>query len=438
MQKREKWSSRMGFIIASVGSAVGLGNVQTFPWRLGAYGGAAFLIPYLLFAFGICWVGLISEYALGRSKQRGIISAAEKIFEEKGLKGKIGEILGIIAVIAAAGVLVFLSIITGWVVKFFVMALTGEMLSIEAATYFGSFGGTSASILWTFIALVICMGIILAGVRQGIERINKVMIPALFVMLVILIFSAIRLPGAGDGLKYLFIPDWAMLLQPITWVMALGQAFSSASLSGSSMVVYGSYLDKQEDIPNSALNIITFDTIASILVALIIFPAVFAFHLDPAEGPHLLFITLPTLIQTMPGGRLFGIMFFTALVFAAITSLLPLLEVVVEALMDRLSLDRKKSALITGIAGFVLTIPLSINFNLFGAFINLIGVYISPISAVMAAIVFFWVYGGDKALEEINRGAKRPLGAWFIPYAKYVFIGVTILIVIIGIINKGI
>lgn len=252
MQDRESWGSQIGFILASVGSAVGLGNVWMFPWRLGKFGGAAFLIPYLLFAFGICWVGLMGEFALGRSQQRGPISAYEKIFGEKELKG--GKILGFIPIIAACGIFTFIPIVTGWVIKYFALILTGKMLSIEPSAYFGSFGGSTSSILWTFIAFAICLYIILGGIKQGIEKVNKIMIPTLFAMLIILIFYTIRLPGAGDGLKYLFIPNWAMLFQPITWIMALGQAFSSASLGGCGMVVYGSYLRKQNDIPNSALN----------------------------------------------------------------------------------------------------------------------------------------------------------------------------------------
>ncbi len=435
MQKRENWGSQAGFILASIGSAIGLGNMWMFPWRLGKFGGAAFLIPYLIFAFGICWVGLMGEFALGRSQQRGPISAYEKIFGEKKLKG--GKTLGFIPIIAACGIFIFIPIVTGWAIKYFTLVLTGEMLNIEPGPFFGSFGGSVSSILWTLVAFAICLCIILGGIKKGIERINKIMIPSLFIMLIFLVFFTLRLPGAGQGLKYLFVPDWSMLSQPVTWIMALGQAFSSASLGGCGMVVYGSYLRKQDDIPNSALNTITFDTLAALIAALIIMPAVFAFQVDPAAGPPLLFITIPSIIKIMPGGRLFGILLFIAIIFAAITSFVAITEVLVEALMDRLNMDRKKSTLLVCIVGFIITIPLALNMNIFETFVDIVSIYITPIAAVLSGIVFFWIYGGKKALDEINMGAKKALGAWLIPYAKYVFIGVSIIIVIIGIINKG-
>ena len=203
------------------------------------------------------------------------------------------------------------------------------------------------------------------------------------------------------------------------------------------MVVYGSYLRKQDDIPRSALHTITFDTLAAVIAALIIMPAVFAFNVDPTAGPPLLFITIPSIIKIMPGGRLFGILLFIAIVFAAITSFVAITEVLVEALMDRLKLNRKRSTVLVCIVGFLIAIPISLNMNVFESFVDVVSIYITPIAAVLSGIVFFWIFGGKKALAEINIGAKKALGEWLIPYAKYVFIGVSIIIVTIGIINKG-
>ncbi|MBM7854763.1 NSS family neurotransmitter:Na+ symporter [Desulfohalotomaculum tongense] len=435
MSKRETWSGKYGFILACIGAAMGLGSIWMFPWRLGQYGGAAFLVPYFIFIFGLAVIGLMGEFAFGRSQQSGAIGAFEKVLKEK--NKNYGSLLGTIPVLGVTGVFTFYLIVVGWIIKYFTLSLTGSFSKINIPEYFAGFAGQPESILWHFIALVVTLAIVRMGIKDGIETANKYMMPALFGILVILMVRSVTLPGAMEGIKFLLVPDWSHLLKPETWVMALGMAFFTVCLGGAAMVVYGSYLKPDEDIPSSAINTAIFTTIASLLAAFVTIPAAFAFGLSPQAGPPLLFITVPNIFTQMNGGYFFGVLFFLSVIFAAISSAINLMEVPVEALMERFGMSRTKSVLTVAILGFLVGIPMDINMNLFGMFADFVTVYLVPAGAVLAAIVFFWVYGSSRAREEINNGAAKPLGNWFEPFAKYVFTGVAIGVLVMGVILGG-
>ncbi|MBM7855659.1 NSS family neurotransmitter:Na+ symporter [Desulfohalotomaculum tongense] len=437
-EERETWSGKTGFILACIGAAMGLGSIWMFPWRIGQFGGAAFLVPYLVFTFVLGVTGLMGEFAFGRSQQKGAIGSYEKVFEERGMKGSTGAALGIIPVLGVSGVFVFYLIVVGWILKYLVLSITGAFNTMDIPAFFGTFAGKPESILWHFIALVVTLVIIRMGVKDGIETANKYMMPALFIILAILMVRSLTLPGSQEGVSFLFVPDWSYLGKPITWVMALGQAFFTVSLGGAAMLVYGSYLKESEDIPSSALNTAFYTTIASLLAALVTIPAAFAFNLDVQAGPPLLFITVPFIFKMMPGGYIFGILFFVAVVFAALSSALNLMEVPVEAIIDRTGWGRTKSAFIVTIVGFLIGIPLDINLNLFGSFADVVTIYIVPFGAVLSAIVFFWIYGAKRAREQVNKGAARPLGEWWEVLAKYIFTGVAVFILVMGIVMGGI
>lgn len=434
--ERETWSGKTGFILACIGAAMGLGSIWMFPWRIGQFGGAAFLVPYLIFTFVLGVTGLMGEFAFGRSQQRGAIGSYEKVFKERGISG--GAALGVIPVLGVSGVFTFYLIVVGWILKYLTLSITGAFNKIDIPAYFGGFAGQTESILWHFLALVLTLVIIRMGVKDGIETANKYMMPGLFIILAILMIRSVTLPGAQEGINYLFVPDWSYLAKPITWVMALGQAFFTVSLGGAAMLVYGSYLKADEDIPSSALNTAFYTTLASLLAALVTIPAAFAFNLDVQAGPPLLFITVPFIFKMMPGGYIFGILFFVAVVFAAISSAINLMEVPVEAIMDRTGWSRTKSAFLVTVIGFLIGIPLDLNLNLFGIFADIVTIYIVPFGAVLSAVVFFWIYGSSKAREQVNKGAAKPLGAWWEYLAKYVFTGVAIFVLIMGIIMGGI
>ena len=344
-ESRELFSSKVGFIIACVGSAVGMGNIWLFPYRVGQFGGAAFLIPYIIFVILLGATGLMGEFAFGRMTQTGPIGSFKMAMETKNKKG--GDILGIIPVVGAFGIAVGYAVVVGWFIKFLMGSVTGELLNnSDSVTYFTTIARPFGSVAWNFIALFITAIILLMGVSKGIEKVNKFMMPAFYILFLILVIRVLILDGAMEGIKYLFVPKWEFLSQPKTWIYALGQAFFSLSIAGSGMIVYGSYLKRDIDILSSAKNTAIFDTLAALTAGLVIIPAVFVFNLDPASGPPLLFITLPSVFKLMPFGRLFSIVFFISVLFASITSLMNLLEVPIEALQSNLKLNRKLSVII--------------------------------------------------------------------------------------------
>lgn len=427
-RSRDTFKTRWGFILASAGSAVGLGNLWMFPWRLGEYGGAAFLVPYLVFVYVLGTTGLMGEFAFGRWARRGAMGAYEKVTKERGLP--LGRLLGAYPVMTLFGTLVFYSIVTGWVFRYATGALAGNLDTGTApAVAFDALAGQPASIGWLALAIACTGGILIFGISRGIERASKLLMPLLLLLLLILLFRSLTLPGAMEGLKYLLVPDWSYLLRPITWGMALGQAFFSVSLTGSGMLVYGSYLKRDFDIPSAALSTVTLDTCMALMAAFIIVPATFAYGIDPAAGPPLLFITLVEVFANMPGGRIMAIFFFLGVLFAAISSLIAIKEVVVEALMDQFSWARRTSVLVAGSLAFLCALPLALNQARFDTFVDLITVYLVPVGAALAGVLFFWVLGVQRAREEVNAGAENPVGPWWEPVAKYLFVGVAVLII---------
>jgi len=437
--QRERWTGKMGFILASVGSAIGLGNIWLFSWRMGEYGGAAFLIPYLLFVFCIASVGLMEEWAFGRSQRKGAIGAFKNVFESrKEGTGGLGAALGFIPVLAVFAVYIFYAIVIGWLLKYFVLSVTGAFSTMNIPEYFGTFTGTGETIGWHAAAVLGTMGIVLFGVQRGIEKANKIMMPVLFSILVILLIRSVTLPGAGDGLAYMFVPEWAKLAETETWVMALGQAFFTLSLGGATMLVYGSYARDDTDIPSASIQTVLFNFIASLLAAFAIIPAVFAFGLDPAAGPGLLFVTIPNVFDQMPGGYIFGILFFLSVVFAGFSSSVSMLEPAVEGFMDKLGMSRTWAVIVLTLVAFIIGLPLDTNMARFGLWADIATVYVLPFGALVSAVVFFWIFGADKARAEINKNAVKRLGKWFEPYAKYVFVSVALLVMILNIAFGGI
>jgi NSS family neurotransmitter:Na+ symporter len=432
---RDTWTSNYGFVLACIGAAMGLGSIWMFPWRLGAYGGAAFLIPYFIFIFILGITGLMGEFAFGRSQKRGAIGAFENVLKQKG--SSLGPVLGLIPVLGVTGVYIFYLIVVGWVMKYLVLSITGSFDNIDVPSYFGGFAGSTESLIWYAVAIISTLIIVKLGISNGIEAANKIMMPALFVILLIVAIRSVTLPGAMEGIRFITIPDWSYLADPITWVMALGQAFFTVALGGAAMLVYGSYLKDDQDIPSSAFNTALYTTIASLLAAFATIPAAFAFDLPAESGPPLLFITIPLVFAEMPGGYIFGILFFLSVFFAAITSAINLMEVPVEAVMDRFNLGRNTGVIIVATLGFLVGIPLCLNLDYFGIFSDFVSIYLVPLGALLAAIVFFWIFGVSNARAEINKGAKRPVGAWWEPIAKYAFVIVSVVVLLLGIIYGG-
>lgn len=435
-ENRDLFTSKAGFILACIGSAVGMGNIWMFPYRIGQFGGAAFLIPYILFIVLLGCTGLMGEFAFGRMTQSGPIGSFKNALETKDKKG--GGLFGIIPVLGAFGIAVGYAVVVGWFIKFLVGSISGEALNaVDSGAYFGAIAGPFGSVMWHFLALLITALILLLGVSNGIEKVNKIMMPTFYILFLLLLVRVLMLDGAKDGINYLFVPKWEYLSQPKTWIYALGQAFFSLSIAGSGMIVYGSYLKRDIDIPNAAKNTVVFDTLAALTAGLVIIPAVFAFNLDPTAGPPLLFITLPSVFKLMPFGRIFAIVFFISVLFASITSLMNLLEVPIEAIQSNLKLSRKLSVILVCFLAFIFGLFVESG-DVLGKWMDFVSIYIIPLGAFIAAIMFFWVIGIDKAKSEIETGSKKLLGSWFNPMAKYIYVFLTLIVLIAGILLGGI
>lgn len=436
MVERESFSSKLGFVLSCLGSAVGLGNIWLFPWKIGKYGGAAFLIPYFICVFVLGITGMIGEFAFGRARKSGSFKSINDIFNEKGKKG--GKILSLMPTLAVGGTLIFYGIVVGWVLRYFFASLKGDFYKVDISNYFNSFAGTNSSIFWHLLAMIFTLLIVTLGVINGIERMNKIMMPAIFIIFAVLVVRVVTLPNAIEGVKYLLIPRWEYLFKPVTWVMALGQAFFTVSLNGAGMVVYGSYLKDDVDIPKAAVQVAIFDTISALLAAFIVIPAVFAFGLDLEAGPSLLFITLPHIFKSMPFGYYFGVLFFLSVIFAAVSSIINMLEATSEAYTSEFKVSRIKSSLIITIMAFIIGLPLDLSMARFGAWADFITIYLAPLGSIIASIAFFWIYGIKDAMGDINLGAKNPLGKWFEPLAKYMLPAAGILVLVFGVIYNGI
>lgn len=438
--RRGQFGSKLGFIIACVGSAVGMANIWMFPYRTGKFGGAAFLIPYFIFVLLLGFSGVVGEMAFGRSMKTGPLGAFAGAMELRfGKKAsKWGRVIGIIPVLGSFGIAVGYSVVVGWVLKYLFSAMTGTLNMVEnMGAFFGELTGDFGSIGWHLAALLITFSIMAMGISKGIEKVNKVMMPVFFVFFILLMFRVLTLPGAMEGYRYLFVPNWELLLDVKTWVYALGQAFFSLSLAGSGTLVYGSYLKNDVDIVSSAKNVAFFDTVAALLAGMVVIPAVFAFGMDVASGPPLMFITLPAVFQRMPFGSLFAVIFFAAVLFAALTSLMNLFETPIEALQEQFGLSRIAAVITVAIAGAAISIFIE-NGNTVSTWMDVISIYVIPLGALLAGIMFFWVCPKGFAKEQAELGGKKKLGGWFEPLTKYGFVGITLIVYILGIFFGGI
>lgn len=431
-----QFANSLGFVLACVGSAVGMGNIWLFPYRLGQYGGAAFLVPYFIFVVLFGMVGLSAEFAIGRRAKTGTLGAYEYCWKSRG-KGKLGAALGWIPLIGSLGIAIGYAVIIGWVLRSLLGGITGELMAVESADFFGNMSSAFGNIPCHVAVIVITCVLLIFGATKGIEKANKIMMPAFFVLFVVLAVRVGFLDGAAEGYKFLFIPKWEALLNVETWIMAMGQAFFSLSITGSGMIVYGSYLKKDEDILDSCKNTAFFDTCAAMLAALAIMPAVFAFGIEPTSGPPLMFITIPKIFAQMPFGQLFAVIFFVSVAFAGITSLINMFEAVSESWQTKFKLSRTASVLICG--AIALAVGLFIeDGNKVGSWMDFITILVVPFGAFLGAFSIYHILGWDEIRKEMQLGRKKLIPEWFGKVAKYVYVPVAAIVFILGIVYGGI
>ena len=432
MNKNGNFKSTVGFVLACVGSAVGMGNIWMFPYRLGQYGGAAFLIPYLLFIALFGLVGLSAEFALGRIAKTGTLGAYAYCW-----KNKFGKYIGWLPLLGSLGIAIGYSVILGWVFRSIQGVVTNELFTNNIPAFFTNMTQSFSNVPCHFLVLFITCLLLFTSATNAIEKVNKILMPAFFILFIILAIRVSLFDGAIEGYKFLFVPKWEYLLNKETWIMAMGQAFFSLSITGSGMIVYGAYLKDDVDIPKASMQTAIFDTIAAMLAALAIMPAVFSFGIDPVSGPSLMFLTLPEVFKQMPLGNFFALFFFISVAFAGITSLINMLEAVCESWQNRFHISRKKAVLLCGMITFIVSVCIE-NGDIVGKWMDVVTIYIIPFAALLGAITIYYVLGWNALKQELDKGRKKPVGPTFKFLGKYVYVFLAIIILILGILYNGI
>lgn len=438
MNKRDSFNNKWGFILACIGSAVGMGNIWMFPTRVSMYGGGSYLIPYFIFVALIGFTGVIGEMSFGRATKSGPVDAFGYACKTKN-KRKLGEAIGFIPVLGALAMAIGYTVVMGWILKYMIGAFTGKTLAPADtegfAASFGSMASAFGNNVWQIVALVIGIIILMFGVGRGIEKANKIMMPVFFILFAVLGIYVAFQPGAIEGYKYIFRVDPKAFADPKTWIFALGQAFFSLSVAGNALI-YGSYLSDNEDIPAAAGRVALFDTIAALLAALVIIPAMATTGAQLNQGgPGLMFIFLPALFKSMPGGYIVAIIFFVAVFMAGLSSLINLYEAPIATIQEKLHLRRKSSCAI--IAAIALVVSICIQ-GIVSGWMDILSIYICPLGAGLAGIMFFWICGKKYVETQVNTGRDKKFTDMFIPVCKYIYCPVCILVLILGIILGGI
>lgn len=437
-ENRGNWSSRFGFIMAAAGSAIGLGNLWKFPYLAGENGGGAFVLIYILLILFMGYSLMLGEMTIGRKANSDAYGAYSKIKKGFGFIGAMGILAGFL-------ILSYYSVVGGWVMKYLVASFTG--IAGDKSAYFGAFISSPVEpVVYHLIFMGLTAFIVSRGISGGIERAAKILMPALFVLIILTALRAVTLEGAMEGIRYYIFPDFS----EITWKVffaALGQVFFSLSLGMGIMVTYGSYLKKDEDLEKDAFIIPGLDSLIAIMAGFAILPAVFALGFEPTEGPGLMFVTLPAVFENMPFGMVVSVVFFVLVLVAALSSSISLMEVTVAFGIDQLKLSRTKSVVIFTTLMFLIGIGASLSMGLWAGFTlpwidgNAYGIfdfldvvtsyYLLPLGGLLSAIFIGYIWGVEGAVEEIEKGSPfRTKKVWGI-LIRYV-VPVMLLIILLS------
>lgn len=449
---REEWTSRIGFILAAAGSAIGLGNIWRFPYLAGEGGGGAFVLIYLLCILLIGMPYLFAELSLGRNSQRNPVGAIKSITGSSSA----WILVGAFCVLAGFIILSYYSVIAGWAVGYAVKDLIAPAMGFEE---FAASPLLVISLLGVFLLMTFL--VVVGGIEQGIERWAKILLPILFVLMIFVIIRAVTLEGAAEGIAFYLLPDFSQVSLDLV-IAALGQAFFTLSLGMGAMITYGSYLSKSEDIAISGGYVVIFNTLIALMAGLMIFPAIFAVGVDPATGPALVFVVLPEVFAQMPLGGVVSFLFFVLLSIAALTSSISLLEVVVSYFVDETSWSRKKSVWVVGGFVFLMAIPSALSQGAVGSLTDmsylfgegglfgqtsflgildyLVGSAGLALGAFLLSIFIGWIWGADRAVEELKQGSslmtKTVISTWVF-LMRYVIPVIVFLIVVANLFDIG-
>lgn len=452
--EREKLSSRLGFILISAGCAIGLGNVWRFPHITGQYGGAAFVLIYLFFLLILGLPIMTMEFSVGRASRLSVAKSFEKL-EPKGTKW---HIFGYFAMIANYLLMMFYTTIGGWMLLYFVKMASGEFVGKNPGEIVTIFENMVVSpetlIIWMIITVLLGFGICAMGLQKGVEKITKIMMSSLFVIMVVLVIRAVTLPGASEGLKFYLLPDFKKMAEAGVFEVvsaAMGQAFFTLSIGIGSMAIFGSYIDKDRALLGESLNILTLDTLVAILSGLIIFPACFSFGVSADSGPNLVFITLPNIFNSMAGGRIWGTLFFIFMSFAALSTVIAVFENIISFAMDLWNFSRKKAVIINIFLIIILSLPCALGFNVLsgitplGAGSNIMDLedfIVSNNLLPLGSLVYLifcttrYGWGWDNFINEANTGKGLKFPKWLRIYVTYIMPLIVLFVFIQGYISK--
>lgn len=428
MEKRSSFTSKIGFILAAAGSAVGLGNIWRFPYLAAKYGGGIFLLVYIILAVTFGFTLMIGEIAIGRKTGLSAIGAFSKLNSKFAF-------IGVLAAVIPSLILPYYSVIGGWVLKYFAAFVSGGGTDAAKDGYFDSFiTGTAEPIFWFVLYIVITMVVVLFGVEKGIEKVSKIMMPVLVVLSVFVAVYGLFTPGAIDGLIYYIKPDFSKF-SIMTVVAAMGQLFYSMSLAMGIMITYGSYMKKDVNVEKSVHSIELFDTGIAFFAGLMIIPAVFAYSGGDASalsaGPSLMFVTLPKVFENMFGGQIIGTLFFLLVIFAALTSSISLAETVVSIIQDKLKIDRKITCLIVLFGALLIGLPSALGYGALGG-VKILGMQfldffdfvtnsaLMPIVALLTCIFIGFILKPKAVIEEIESTAPFKSKGLFTIVTKYI------------------
>ncbi len=435
--EKRQFTSRWGFVLSAVGSAVGMANVWGFPAKMGSYGGGAFLVAYLLFILLFGTVGLSAEYAVGRRARTGTLGSYRMAWaDRKEPLGKAGGLLGWLPLAGSMCIAIGYAVIISYVLKAFVTSATGSLMTLDTEAWFNSFSLSDYSVVPFHVIVVVGTLLTLLLGAKSIEKSNKVMMPLFFLIFAVLAVRVAFLPGAAEGYRYMFSCRWEELLDPMVWIWAMGQAFFSLSITGSGMIVYGAYLRPEEDVVALAKRTALFDTIAALVAALVIIPACFAYGLDVGAGPSLLFVTLPRILQDIPLGQLFAVILYTAMVFAGVSSLQNMFEAVGESLLHKFPKLRREAVLL-----LLCVVCLGAGIHMepifkWGPWMDIVSIYIIPIGATLGAVSWFWIMKGETLLEEVGRGTKKRAGRTWYYLGRYLYVPCAVILCAVALILK--
>lgn len=447
-QAREKLSSRLGFILLSVGCAVGLGNVWRFPYITGENGGALFLIIYLFFLVIFGLPVMVMEFSVGRASQKSVAKAF-RVLEPKGTKW---HWFSYFAMVGNYILMMFYTVIAGWMIQYLILMVRGSFENSTPQQVKEIFSSVQqdpvGAVVFMAVATLLGFGVCAMGLQRGVEKITKVMMSSLFVIMIILVVRSVTLPNAGEGVSFFLMPNLESVREIGIWKVisdAMGQAFFTLSLGIGSMAIFGSYLGKEQRLAGEAVSVTLLDTVVAIMAGLIIFPACASFGVAADSGPSLVFVTLPNIFNSMPGGRVWGALFFVFMCFAALSTIIAVFENIVSFGIDLFGWKRKKSVGINLAAILILSVPCALGYSLLSgiqplgpgsAILDLEDFLVSNNLLPLGSMIFLFFctwkcgWGYENMVEEANcgKGLRFPKGKWL---RLYITFGIPLLALVV-------